>query len=221
MKTILERGLRKAVNVRPEERRALGLAFLFNFLVLSSYYVIRPIRDEMGVAGGVENLPWMFSATLVAMVLANALFAGLVMRNSRRRFIPLAYRFFLANLVVFFFLLRLMPGEQQIWVGRAFFVWVSVYNLFVVSVFWAFMVDVFNSEQAKRLFGFIAVGGSLGAIIGAAATAVLVERFGATNLLLLSALFLEMAAQCVRRFPTTARDATTAAARQPPPRRRR
>jgi len=200
--------LSKVVAVKPEEVRALALGFLYYFLILSSYYVIRPIRDGFGVAGGIENLATMYSGTLVVMLLANTVFSSLVVRFSRRRFIPIAYRFFIVNLLLFFVLLHLIP-TQQIWVGRAFFIWTSVFNLFVLSVFWAFMVDVFNSEQGKRLFGFISVGGTLGAIVGAAITAALVQRIGTTNLLLVSALLVELSAQCVRWFPAPPKDATS------------
>jgi ATP:ADP antiporter, AAA family len=188
--------------VKPDEQRALGTAFVFHFVVLASYYVLRPIRDEIGAAGGLENLPWMFAATLVAMLVANALFSVIVARLARRRFIPIAYRFFIVNLGLFFVLMRVLPAAAQIWVGRAFYVWVSVFNLFVVTVFWAFMADIFNTEQAKRLFGFVAVGGTLGAIAGGSLTAFLVQRLGAANLLLISAAFLECGAWCVRFFPT-------------------
>lgn len=191
----------KAVDVRPDELRALGVAFVFNFVVLASYYVLRPIRDEIGAAGGLENLSWMYTGTLVAMLVANALFSAIVARRSRRRFIPVAYRFFIANLVLFLVLMRTLPPAQQMWVGRAFFVWVSVFNLFVVTVFWAFMTDIFNTEQAKRLFGFISVGGTLGGIVGALLTASLVQRIGTANLLLVSAVLLECGAWCVRYFP--------------------
>jgi AAA family ATP:ADP antiporter len=182
--------------------RALVLSFVYYFFVLSSYYIIRPIRDDMGVAGGVENLPWMFTGTLLAMLVANALFAALVARFSRRRFIPIAYRFFIANLLIFFVLLATLPKDHQIWAGRAFYIWTSVFNLFVVSVFWAFMADIFSTDQGKRLFGFISVGGTLGGIVGAGLTATLVQRVGTVNLLLISAVLLELSAQCVRLFPT-------------------
>jgi AAA family ATP:ADP antiporter len=194
--------LRKAVDVRANEVRALVLAFVYYFFILSSYYIIRPIRDDMGVAGGLENLPWMFTGTLLAMLVANALFAALVARFSRRRFIPIAYRFFIANLIIFFVLFALLPKDHQIWAGRAFYIWTSVFNLFVVSVFWAFMADIFSTDQGKRLFGFISVGGTLGGIVGASVTATLVQRIGSFNLLLISAVLLELSAQCVRRFPT-------------------
>jgi AAA family ATP:ADP antiporter len=192
---------RIVVDVKPNELRALLLSFLYYFLVLSAYYVIRPIRDDFGAASGIENLPWMFTGTLVTMLVANTLFSALVARYSRRRFVPVAYRFFIANLLIFFALLLLVPKGNQVWIGRAFFVWTSAFNLFVVSVFWAFMVDVFSSDQGKRLFGFISVGGTLGAIVGAAITATLVRKLGSVNLLLVSAVLLELSAQCVRLFP--------------------
>jgi AAA family ATP:ADP antiporter len=191
------------VDVKAEEVRALGLGFIYYFLILSSYYVIRPIRDDFGAAGGIENLPWMFTGTLITMLVANALFAALVARFSRRRFIPIAYRFLIVNLLIFFVLLLTISKGQQVWVGRAFFVWTSVFNLFVLSVFWAFMVDVFSTDQGKRLFGFISVGGTLGAIVGAAITAGLVQKVGTLTLLLISAALLELSAQCVRFFPNT------------------
>src|SRR5215813_3674551 len=142
--------LRKIVDVRPAEVAALGWSWIYIFSVLFSYYILRPIRDEMGVAGGVENLPWLFTGTLVGMILVNPPFAALVAKLPRVRFISLTYRFFMVNLLIFIVLLHFATGEQHIWVGRVFFIWTSVFNLFVVSVFWALMVDVFDSEQGKR-----------------------------------------------------------------------
>ncbi len=193
--------LRRVVDVRPDELRALGLSFVFHFVVLAGYYVIRPIRDEIGAANA-ENLPWMFTATLVTMIAANALFSAIVARMPRRRFIPLAYRFFIVNLVIFFVLMRTLPAARQSWIGPCFFVWVSVFNLFATSVFWAFMSDLFTTEQGKRLYGFIAVGGSLGAILGGTITISLVHLVSTGVLVLICAVMLEIAAQCVRFFPT-------------------
>jgi ATP:ADP antiporter, AAA family len=201
--SIFLRLLRKVVDVKADEVRALGLGFLYYFLIFSSYYVIRPIRDDIGAANGIEKLPWLFTGTLVAMLIANTFFAALVVKFSRRRFIPITYRVLILNLLIFFVLLLTISKEHQVWVGRVFFVWTSVFNLFVVSVFWAFMVDVFSTDQGKRLFGFISVGGTLGAILGAAITAGLVQRIGSLSLLLVSAVLLELGAQCVRLFPTT------------------
>jgi AAA family ATP:ADP antiporter len=104
----------------------------------------------------VRNLPWLFTGTLLAMLAVNPLFAYAVRRWPRERFIAIAYRFFMLNLLIFTMLLTLATPEQHVWIGRAFFIWVSVFNLFVVSVFWSFIVDVFDAEQGKRLFGFLA-----------------------------------------------------------------
>jgi AAA family ATP:ADP antiporter len=197
----MTRVLNKIVDVRPEELRAVLLGFVFNFVVLGSYYVVRPIRDDIAAAGGIETLPWMYTGTLVTMLVANALFSAIVARMSRRRFIPIAYRFFMANLVIFYVLMHILTPAQNVWVGRAFYVWVSVFNLFVVTLFWAFMTDVFNSEQAKRLFAFISVGGSIGAIVGPIITVTLVHKLGAANLILVTAVMLEAAPWCVKFFP--------------------
>jgi len=198
----MKRLLQKIVDVRANELRALGLAFVFNFVVLGSYYVVRPIRDDIAATGGIETLPWMYTGTLVTMLVANALFSAIVARMSRRQFIPIAYRFFMANLVIFYVLMHTLTPAQNVWVGRAFYVWVSVFNLFVVTLFWAFMTDVFNSEQAKRLFAFISVGGSIGAIVGPIITVTLVHKLGAANLILVTAAMLEAAPWCVKFFPT-------------------
>ncbi len=192
--------LRRLVDVEPHEVKLLFLSALYFFLVLTAYYILRPIRDEMGVRGGVENLAWLFAGTLAGTLMAHPLFTWIVARYPRRQFIPIAYRFFSLNLVVFFVLMRLLPEDAGVWVGRVFFNWTSVFNLFVVSVFWAFMADIFRSEQGKRLFGFIAVGGTLGAMTGSAITAVLARGLGPVNLLLVSALFLEAAVWCVHRL---------------------
>ena len=178
------------------------MACLFNFVILGSYYVIRPIRDDIAASGGVENLSWMFTSTLVVTLLANTAFAATVARMPRRKFLPIGYRFLIANLIIFYILMRTVSPAQNVWVGRAFFVWVSVFNLFIVTLFWAFMTDLFDSEQAKRLFAFIAVGGQLGAIAGPLFTASLVQRLGTANLLLVAAAGLEIAPWCVKFFPS-------------------
>src|SRR5438876_8262175 len=188
------------VDVKPEEIRALWLGFIFFFVVLAGYYVIRPVRDNIG-ANFSEDLWWMFTVVLVTMIVANALFSFIVARMSRRKFIPIAYRFFIANLLIFFVLMRVVPAKGQVWVDGAFFAWVSVFNLFATAVFWGFMTDLFTTEQGKRLFGFIAVGGSLGGILGPIITASLVHRVSTGVLLLICAGMLEIAAQSIRFFP--------------------
>ena len=192
--------LRRIIDVRPAEMRALGWSWLYIFCLLSSYYILRPIRDEMGVAGGVENLQWLFTGTLLGMIAVNPPFAALVAKLPRVHFIATTYRFFMVNLLIFILLLHMAAPEQHIWVGRVFFVWASVFNLFVVSIFWALMVDVFDSEQGKRLFGFIAAGATLGGIAGSTLTASLAKDVPATYLLLGSAVLLEAAVFSVRRL---------------------
>jgi AAA family ATP:ADP antiporter len=191
------RWLRRVVDVRPGEAAAVLWSSAYFFLVLCAYYVLRPIRDEMGVAGGVDRLAWLFTGTLAGMLLLHPLYARLVARLPRRRFVPLTYRFFVANLVVFFLLFRL-AGGADVWIGRVFYIWTSVFNLFVVSVFWSFMTDVYRPLQSRRLFGMIAVGGTAGAILGSSITAALAGVLAPVTLLLVSALFLEAAALASR-----------------------
>lgn len=192
--------LRRLIDARPDELKALAWSWLYILSIFSSYYVIRPIRDEIGVAGGVENLPWLFTGTLIGMLAVNPAFAALVAKLPRARFIAITYRFFMANLLLFFLLLRAASSEQYLWVGRIFFIWTSIFNLFVVSVFWALMVDVFNSEQGKRLFGFISAGATLGGIMGSTLTASLARLIEPIYLLLASAVLLEVAVLSVRRL---------------------
>jgi AAA family ATP:ADP antiporter len=192
--------LRRVVKVRDDEVTALLWSCAYCFAVLASFYVLRPLREEMGVAGGVKNLPRLFLGTLAAMLVASPLFSMLVSRYSRRRFIPYAYHFFTVNLLVFFALFHTLDGEARVFAARAFFVWTSVFNLFVVAVFWGYMADIFHSEQGKRLFGFIAAGGTVGAIAGSGLTTAVVGTVGTTQILLLGAVFVECAVFVFRRL---------------------
>jgi AAA family ATP:ADP antiporter len=201
--------LRRIVDVRPNELAATWASFAFFFFVLCSWFVLRPIRDLVAVTTGVTRLPWLFGGTLIATLIANPLFSSIVVRFRVRRFVPATYQFFAANLLVFFFVIRAtggMAAGSSPWVGIIFYIWTSVFNLFITSVFWAFMADVFRSEQAKRLFGFIGVGGTLGAIVGSGVTAILASRIGPLNLLLVSIGLLEIASLMVLRFPASPRD---------------
>lgn len=164
----LDRWLGRVVTLRPGETRALLWSFAYFFCLLAGYYVLRPLRDEMGIAGGVRNLPWLFTATFIVMLAAVPVYGAAVTRLPRRHFIPLVYHFFVANIALFWLLLTL--DIETVTVARVFFVWTSVFVLFVVSVFWSFMADLYDNEQSKRLFGFIAAGGSAGALLGPAIT---------------------------------------------------
>jgi ATP:ADP antiporter, AAA family len=171
-------------------------SFACFFCVLCGYYVLRPLRDEMGVQAGVENLPWLFSATFVAMCAVVPVFGFAASRLPRRRLVPCTYLFFIANVLVFYALFS--EGVAKAAVARAFFVWVSVFNLFVVSIFWSLMADLFRPGQAARLFGFISAGGSCGALAGPTLTALLAAPLGTANLLLVSCGFLGFALVCIR-----------------------
>jgi len=195
-----QRILRRLIDVKPEELPALGWCWLFISSVLASYYILRPIRDQMGVAGGVNNLQWLFTGTLVVMIVLNIPFSALVKMLPRRQFIPLTYRFFAVTILAFGAALHFATPEETVWIGRFFFIWTSVFNLFVVSIFWAMVVDIFTSEQGKRLFGFIAAGATIGAIVGSAVTASLATTVSQPVLLLGAALLLEVSIWCVRRL---------------------
>ena len=185
------------MRVTAGERHAVAWSFAWFFCLLSSYYILRPVRDEMGIAGGVKNLPWLFTATFLVMLVAVPAFGALVARLSRRVFIPLVYHFFALNILAFWVALRY--GDPAL-VARVFFVWISVFNLFAVSVFWSFMADVFSSAQGKRLFGFIAAGGSAGALLGPLVTVAIVGFVGQANMLIVAAVLLEAAVVCAQRL---------------------
>jgi AAA family ATP:ADP antiporter len=190
--------LERAVPATARERGAALWSFGYFFTLLAGYYVLRPLRDQMGIAGGVKNLPWLFTATFVSLLVAQPLYGALVAKLPRVRFIPIVYHFFVANLVLFWLLL-IFDVEKAI-VARVFFVWVSVFNLFAVAVFWSFMADLFTSEQGKRLFGFIGAGGTAGSLLGHVMTIWLSAPLGPVNLLIVAAVFLELAVLCVYRI---------------------
>jgi AAA family ATP:ADP antiporter len=192
--TPASRLLSRVVALRAGEARPVLQAFAYFFTLLCGYYLLRPLREEMGIRGGVERLHWTFTATFVVMLAAVPCYGALVARVPRTRAVPLVYRFFLASLLAFFVLVRLEVAPA--WVARAFFVWVSVYNLFVVSVFWSLMADVFTSEQGRRLFGLVAAGGSAGALAGPALAALLAGALDPALLLVGAAAMLEASARC-------------------------
>ncbi|MGB5826396.1 MAG: MFS transporter [Pseudomonas mandelii] len=186
----------KWLDVQPGERTALMLGFAFHFCVLASYYLVRPLRDALGLEGGADKLQWLFTATFVVMVLMVPVFGALASRLRATRFVPLIYRVIAASMLVFGVLIanRIAPVA----VGRVFFVWISIYNLFIVSIFWSVLVDRFSSEQGRRLFGFIAAGGTLGTFIGPLLAATMATRLGPVALTVAAALLLEVAVRCYR-----------------------
>ena len=193
-----QRILWRVIEVRRGEGWAVFWSFLYFFFLLGSYYILRPVRDEMGVTTGVDRMQWLFTGTFIAMLVVVPFFGWITSRYRRRRFLLAVYGFFIINILLFYLLFE---SEIEIKpVAALFFVWLSVFNLFVVSVFWSFMADLFRNEQAKRLFGFIATGGTAGAITGPAMTALLVQQLGTGRMLLLSAVLLGMTLICIRRL---------------------
>jgi AAA family ATP:ADP antiporter len=186
----------KWLNVLPAERAALALGFAFHFCVLASYYLVRPLRDALGLEGGVGQLQWLFTATFAVMLLMVPVFGALASRLPATRFVPLIYRTIAVSMLVFGLLIanRVAP----VTVGRVFFVWISLYNLFIVSIFWSVLVDRFSSEQGRRLFGCIAAGGTLGTFIGPLLAATMATRLGPVALTVAAALLLELAVRCYR-----------------------
>jgi len=190
--------LRRVIPATPQEQRAALWSFVYFFALLASYYVLRPIRDQMGIAGGVKNLPWLFTATFITLLIAQPIYGAVVARLPRAQFIPVVYHFFVVNLLVFWVLLNGVSNTAV--VARIFFVWLSVFNLFAVAVFWSVMADLFTSEQGKRLFGFIGAGGTAGALLGPTITIWLSVPLGPVNLMLVAAALLEAAVFCVHRI---------------------
>lgn len=163
--------LRRLADLRPGEAAKVLPAALWFCCLLTTNYTLRPLREAMGVAGGVDQLHWLFTATFLVMLAAVPLYGLAVARLGRARIVPIVHRFFALHLLLFFALMQGWLGDGElvrIWTARVFFVWTSVFNLFVISLFWSVMADLFDGGDARRLFGLISVGGSVGAIAGPA-----------------------------------------------------
>jgi AAA family ATP:ADP antiporter len=201
--------------IRREDVGPALLSALLFFLILCGYYILRPIREEMGLAGGVRNLPNLYLVNLGVMLALAPVFGAVASRWSRRIFVPAVYLFFMTNMLVFFVLMRVYPLENQLALGRVFYVWVSVYNMWAVSLFWAFMADGFGLERSKRLFGVIGVGGSLGAVLGSFITTQLVSIVGVPYLIVVSAVLMTAAAGLIIKLGHGLGWASTAGGREP------
>jgi len=193
----------RLTNVRREEVAPVIAAAIYFFCILTALMVIRPARDALGMQRGIEEVRWLFQGTLVVTLFVNPVFGLLVAKFRRLVFLASTYLFFSASLLVFYALLTFAPAVIGERTGQVFYVWFSVFNLFVTMVFWALMADRFSLEQSKRFFAVIAVGGTLGAIFGPWLASVLAQPLGTANLLLISVLFLVLAigaAWAVTRF---------------------
>ena len=190
------------LGIRREEYVAVAWSWAYFFCVLSSYYILRPVRESMAVGSGPNTIPLLFLGTFTAMLLATPIFGWVASRYPRRVFLPWVYLFFISNILIFWavFETAIQNNEDHIWLGRAFFVWISIFNLFVVSVFWSFMADIYTRDQGRRLFGFITAGGSIGALLGGIATQRFVVDIGFQNLFPISAALLLIAVFCITRL---------------------
>lgn len=193
----LARALKAVAAVEPYEFKAVMLSMLYFFFLFGSYSVIKPVRDAMGTVYGVAQLQQLFTATLLASFVFAPLYSGLATRFKLASFLPWVYGFVTLTILVFYALFQ-NGLYQERWIAAGFYVWVSTFNMLIISVFWTFMADIFAPSQAKRLFGFIAAGGTVGGIVGPAIATLLATRIGNGNLLLTAAAGFAVTAMLVR-----------------------
>ncbi|QOY21869.1 MFS transporter [Xanthomonas citri] len=216
MASALSRLLRNTFNVRRDEVAPVLIAALFFFFILTALMLLRPARDALGMQRGIEAIRWLFIGTAVATLLVNPIFGWMVSRFQRLRFISATYAFFAVSLVGFWGLMMFAPSAIGQRSGQVFYVWFSVFNLFVTMVFWALLADRFSSEQGKRFFALIAVGGTLGAIFGPWLSSKLAKPLGTPTLLLVAAFFLLLAIFMAVLLTRIRRDIPTAGERDEP-----
>lgn len=195
-KNWLARCLERVVGVEPIEVKVVLIAFVYFFFLMASYFILRPLRDTMGTVYGVAHLQELFTGTFIVSFVAAPVFAGFASRVRLATFLPWVYGFIAVTMVVFYILFQRVANDR--WVAAAFYVWLSTFNLITISVFWSLMADIFSSAQAKRLFGFIAAGGTLGTVAAPAFITLFVKTVGTNNLLLISAVGFTVTALLVR-----------------------
>jgi ATP:ADP antiporter, AAA family len=181
----LEGLLTRGTQILPHERRAVLLAFACNFLLLASYYILKPVRDTVATVFGADQLQMLFTGTFIGTLIASPIYAWLAARVRLNRLLPGVFWFWVLNVLLFQALFKLAPDNR--WIGGSYYVWFSAVNLFMISVFWTLMSDLFSAAQATRLFALIAAGGSLGAIAGPVLIRLVVHATGLDGLLLIAA----------------------------------
>lgn len=198
--------LERLATIRPDEWRRTILAALFFFFILFGYFMLRPARESLGVESGMDVVKYLYIGTLLVTAAANPLFSWLVSRFPRRVFVPLTYRLFMLNILIFFALFLLLrdasgdPTPARLWVSRVYYVWLTVFALFNTMVFWAVMADTFSLNQSRRLYPVIAVGGTLGALAGSTYAWSLADLMGTPWLVLSSLVLFECGVQTFKRL---------------------
>jgi AAA family ATP:ADP antiporter len=190
------RFLRTAAKIEVHEMKAVMLSFIYATLIFASYNMIKPYRDAMGTVYGARNLPGLFTGTFLAMLVASSIYGAFASRMKLATFLPWVWGFLIINLLAFFLLFETLGSTRPL--AAAFYIWVSIYSLLITSVFWSFMADLFSRAQAKRLFGVVTTGLSLGGLIGPAISAALIPVVGLNNMLVCSAALLFAALLLVR-----------------------
>ncbi len=194
----LARTVNSFKSVFEKEGAAFVWSFLYFFSILTAYFILRPIRDAMGIASGVGFLPWLFTGTFFVMLAVMPVYGALVSRFPRHKFMPYVYIFFIVNILIFWYF---FANEIRMdIVAQVFFIWLSVFNVFVVSIFWSFMVDIYKSGDSKVLFGMIASGGTIGGILGPSIVTFFTETIGTESLLLISAAVLSFSVVCIYKL---------------------
>jgi len=188
--------LERILCIEPGEVKIVLSSFAYFFFLMASYFILRPLRDTMGTVYGVAHLQELFTGTFLLSLVAAPVFAGFASRVRLATFLPWVYWFIAITMVIFYTLFRSVTNDR--WVAAAFYIWLSTFNLITISVFWSLMADIFSAVQARRLFGFIAAGGTLGTITAPAFITLFVKAVGTNNLLLISAAGFAICALLVR-----------------------
>jgi len=188
--------LKVIAKVEPAEIKAVVLSFIYFFFLMTSYFILRPLRDTMGTVYGVAHLQELFTGTFIVSFIVAPIYAGFASRIRLATFLPWVYGFIALTMLIFYVLFQRVANDR--WVAASFFVWTSTFNLLTISVFWSLMADIYSRAQAKRLFGFIAAGGTVGTICAPAFTVLFVNSVGTNTLLLISAAGFAITAALVR-----------------------
>jgi AAA family ATP:ADP antiporter len=184
--------------IEPHEVKAVLLSLLYFFFLFGAYSIVKPVRDAMGTVYGMAHIQELYTGTFIASLVVAPLYSWLASRLRLSSFLPWVYGIVAVTILIFYVLFTTVEQQQDRWVAAAFYIWVSTFNMLIISVFWTFMADLFSRTQAKRVFGFVAAGGTIGGIVGPAAATLLVKSVGNNNLMLISAAGFAVTALLVR-----------------------